>query len=115
MNRPTAAELPFAHHVHDNEVVERELCPAFLIEDFEAAAREADAAVKRLCDVASNAAETDLTARPEWEQAQRAIQWQFRARAALEATGLPPSADAQARADRAQADFAALGLRRPSP
>lgn len=97
--------------MHDNRMVhrDRELCPAFLIEDFEAAARDAEIAVRRLGELAASASSPNLMARPEWADAERAIQWQFRARAALEATGLLPSADALARADRAQADFAALG------
>ena len=101
-----------------------ELCPAFLIEDFETAAREADAAVRRLCQLASNAA-SRMTAehlidgeplgawlhrQPDWQQAQHAVQRQFRARAALEQTGLPLPADALAAAERAQADFARLGI-----
>jgi hypothetical protein len=97
---------------------ERELCPAFLIEDFEAATREAAAAVARLHEIASKAAmqitADDLMAQPEWERAQRALQWQFRARAALEMTGLPLPSEARERADQVQAEFSALALRRTS-
>lgn len=100
-----------------------ELCPAFLADDFEAAAREADAAVGRLYEVASDAAaglsadrlitgeaaSTWLERQPEWREAQAAVQRQFRARAALEHTGLPLPAAARQAADRAQNDFAVLG------
>ncbi len=97
--------------MHNNETVEREreLCPAFLIEDFDAAARDADAAVTRLRELAADVSPSDLTARPEWGQAQRAIQWEFRARAALEQTGLPLPADALAAAERARSGLLALG------
>ncbi len=97
--------------LHNNDRVEREreLCPAFLIEDFEAAAREADAAVMRLRELAADVSPANLTARPEWGQAQRAIQWEFRARAALEQTGLPLPPEALAAAERARSGLLALG------
>jgi hypothetical protein len=114
------SSLAQSRTLHNNGTVEREreLCPAFLIDDFEAAAREAAAAVARVNEIASKAVTDitadDLMAQPEWERAQRALQWQFRARAALEMTGLPLPPEARERADRVQAEFSALALRRTS-
>jgi hypothetical protein len=102
---------------------DRELCPAFLTEDFEAAAREADAAVREVRELVAEASRmvsadgligneplrTWLYRQPAWRDAQRAIQWQFRARAALEQTGLPLPPDARAAGERAQSEFLALG------
>ncbi len=87
-----------------------ELCPAFLVADCELAARDADAAVRRLCDLVSKRSCAEwVQQQPEWSDAQRRVQRLFRARAALEHTGLPLPADARAAAERAQADFARLG------
>ena len=79
------------------------------MEDFEAAARAADGAVKRLRELAADGSPGNPTARPEWAQAQRAIQWEFRARAALEQTGLPLPPEALAAAERARSGLLALG------
>lgn len=90
----------------------RERCPAFLIEDFEAAVNESSETVRRLYDIASESPSIDLTTLAEWQAAQQAIQWQLKARTALEQTGLPLPPEALATAERAQADLIRLRISR---
>jgi hypothetical protein len=109
-------EFPYAGMKVGSEHRMAELCPAFLIEDFQAATRDAESAVERLRRIIATAADRGgdepveewAHRQPEWHDAQAAMIRQFSARVALQQTGLPLPADAEAVARRAEAAFAAL-------